>query len=142
MSDKTWKVTSLVVDNYIRNRNKRIEQKNPSMDDVISAIASLDGTGRSSLAVMGNDDSVVCVGGGGAQGFYVSATFRINDEDEVYSLSNSKKESEQEVDIILGSQSTSLPKHLVMLNINDVEKAVKYYFSNGSLDKSLIWIKS
>lgn len=132
---KGWKLTNLVVDNYVGNRNHRLGVANPTLDQVVSAVQALNGGNCSSLCLEGSDESVLCVGGG-PPCYHVSFTKR----DGVCVLLGPRQD-DSVVDLIIGSVLTPLPARFVV-DEADALAAVTCYYSRGRLNPSLKWVES
>jgi hypothetical protein len=145
-------VKSLIIDNYKGKRNKRIETPRPTLAEVTEAVKSLNGGSKSSLCMLGSDDSVLCagggpygyqvqvtlrVGGGGPHGYQVGDTF----PDKVFVLCDPTKPDDQQVNIIIGSIWTALAANFIV-DQRTAMTAVEYHFSRGTLASSLEWVES
>jgi hypothetical protein len=146
-------VKSLVIDKYKGRRNERIETLRPTLAEVTEAVKSLNGGSKSSLSILGSDDSVFCAGGGGPYGYQVQVTLRVGCDgphaypagdtlpDKVFVLCDPTKPGDQQVNIIIGSIWTPLAANLIV-DQRTAMAAVEYYFSCGTLAPSLEWLQS
>jgi hypothetical protein len=146
-------VKSLIMDIYKGNRNKRIETLRPTLAEVTEAVKSLNGGSKSSLCMLGSDDSVLCAGGGGLYGYSVQVTLRaggggphgyeVGDTlpDKVFVLCDPTKPDDQQVNIIIGSIWTPLAANFIV-DQRTAMTAVEYHFSRGTLASSLEWVES
>jgi len=121
-----WKAVVMVIDDYAGKRNEKVQVDSPSLFQVQQAVASLNGGNRSSMCVMGIDESVLCIGGG-PDLYHVSVTFA----DRVMVLTDNQRD-QSEISFIIGAITTRLPAHLIVERKLALD-AVEYYFSNGGL---------
>lgn len=124
----------LVKDN---NPQKNIELENPSFDQIIEAVYSLDGNQHSYLMLCPEADSdEMMVIGGGEKNEYICLYYN-GDE---YSLINPNETSNEKVAVFMGQMC--IRKKYELVNIQSVLLAVKTYAESGTKDRTLTWKKN
>ncbi len=127
-------VKYLVKDN---NPQSNIELENPSIDQIIESINSLDGDKHSYIMLCPEEDSEeMLVVGGGENNEYICLYYN-GDE---YSLINPNEKSDEKVEIFMGQ--TSIRKKYELMDIERVLLAVKTFAESGEMENSLNWKKN
>ncbi len=93
----------LVIDEYHRNINRKIEIKDPNWSEIESAVKGLDNQGRSSIAIANGHEDVLAIGGGPPL-YHVSLTTGR----QSFVLTNGSNDC-QLVELTIGGVETPLP---------------------------------
>ncbi len=133
----SWTVVELSVDQYgEQNVNRRETIQSPDWEEVDQAIRSLDSACRSSMALTGPDDVVMCLGGG-RDFYHVYIQF---DESGAVLIDPSKDNTDM-VDMTIGGVITPLPSNMIVSLANALDAAKEFYLT-GALSSKMEWLKT
>ncbi len=132
-------ITRAYCDNWIGNIDKGEEILNPTLDDIMRLVLSLDGKNKT-MVTIGNDDEdfYMCIAGGN-DGLYL-AHIVYDDNDVFYDLVDLTKSRTKTVELVSGGQNASYEEYLCVSK-DKVMKAVKTFYEQVKPDQSLSWQK-
>jgi Immunity protein Imm1 len=120
------------------NKMESTERRCESLQDVEQAIARLDGASRSELVLVGDDDTVMMIGGGANQQFV--ATVAIHVDQALFDLlrPGSPADGDGEVKLLAGGQWGVYAQRQVV-DLDLLLRAAMTFARTGQPDSSLNW---
>jgi hypothetical protein len=136
---KGWRITQLDWTRY-DSRNRAIHQpvSDPSWEQILSAIKSLDGGRQSDMVFEAANGNMMCIGGGCGRFVVCTQTGRDSSTGVAANLINPSGVDEVREGVVVGGcQSDITERYIVDLPIT--LKAAEKFFLTGELEPTLVW---
>lgn len=115
--------------------NRSDTYKNPTWEEIETAIKALDQKKRTQIVIQREDSSNISVGGGNGR-YYVCITT----SDERFLILKQEKKGKGKKQLVVGGQVGNYPTETIV-TITLVLKAVETFHKTGKIEKTLNWIE-
>jgi hypothetical protein len=130
---------TLLIDNWVKNKNKTEEYEVTSSESVPKVLRMLDGKKRTQLSIQDDEEeAAVIIGGGGEKGLFI-INYVIGEAEESYIVTNPKLDnSKEEVSLVTGGQGGVFPIKYAA-SFDTAVKVLKFFIDESDMSPDVIW---
>src|SRR4051812_48901447 len=134
-----WLIVQLDWTRYdSRNRAVHHPVPNPSWEQVLTAIRSLDGGRRSDMFFEAANGSAMCIGGGGDRFVVCTQSGRQPASGQAANLINPSGVDEVREGVVVGGCQTDVTERYIV-DLAITLQAAEIFYHSGELDPTLVW---